>query len=774
MDVRCENCETVYELEESKLKPGGVTVKCTACGHMFKVRRSRTSSQAVVARPRSFDDEPTRRRQSSSPGSGDGEPVWLVRLSDGEIKTCRELATLQRWIVSGQVGRSGEISRTGKKWKPLSDIAELASFFQVADEVHHGGSIPQPVRTTTPGVQAAVPPRRQTSSHPHTIPREPVANVGTDANADANTFAASQSVRFSVGAVPPGATEEVTSPSALEDLVVEDTSQGGPRGWAMRDHTNADSDESGPTGGKPMSNVASEAAFARTTIQRDGEFEQGRFVAMDDADDYLDDLMPRRSGIGKWIALVSLMIMVAGAVVLYNVLRQGTTPNDEKQAPVATTEKVTPVVPDAAAKKVDTTTLPTTDLEEKVKNELVADTAAGLELVLEALSKTDPATKGPSLLALQARVETALGQHLADQAEDATGKAKRKLLASKKTHATAALKLADKVLSNEPSHVGALVAKARALTLRGSRGREIERWLRKALKAQPHDRDALVSRGLMFVRDNRLREARTLFDKIDNGSASGDVRPRYRLSLLDFADKSYEAAAKGAALVLEAQPEHAGAAALQERIRAATSVVTTDRMPDEESGGPSGVDSYDRLLERADRLAEGGNCSKAIVMYNKALDANPSGVGGLTGLGYCYLDGRKYASAHAKFRAALGISSRYQDALWGVAEAYDRQSLKPQAIAAYRRFIDKHPRSKRAEAAKRHIGRLGGGAPEPKQPAPQVPKDDTKGSTGTGDGAPKTEPDPSAEPAKTEPVKTEPPKTEPPPGGGAGGASSKE
>ena len=39
MDVRCEKCNTEYELDEARLKPGGVTVKCTTCGHMFKIRK---------------------------------------------------------------------------------------------------------------------------------------------------------------------------------------------------------------------------------------------------------------------------------------------------------------------------------------------------------------------------------------------------------------------------------------------------------------------------------------------------------------------------------------------------------------------------------------------------------------------------------------------------------------------------------------------------------------------------------------------------------------
>jgi tetratricopeptide (TPR) repeat protein len=152
-------------------------------------------------------------------------------------------------------------------------------------------------------------------------------------------------------------------------------------------------------------------------------------------------------------------------------------------------------------------------------------------------------------------------------------------------------------------------------------------------------------------------------------------------------------------------------------------VVASDPMPPEVPSGAGGgdgagggwADSYDRLLERADRLAEGGNCSAAKPIYERALDANPSGVGALTGLGYCHIDGREFASAHAKFRAALGVSPRYQPALWGMAEMYQRQGLTDQAIEGYRRFLREHPHSRRADQARRQIERLGG-AVEPEGP----------------------------------------------------------
>src|SRR5439155_2215753 len=138
MDVRCEKCQTEYELDESRLKPGGVTVKCTNCGHMFKIRKrsntnvgvpapaaeqrtkpisSRppvTSSSATVASPAPTAASPNvsappdgSPRASTDFGSGPTpEKQWLIRLENGDTKSCRELATLPQGIVPGIVGRA--------------------------------------------------------------------------------------------------------------------------------------------------------------------------------------------------------------------------------------------------------------------------------------------------------------------------------------------------------------------------------------------------------------------------------------------------------------------------------------------------------------------------------------------------------------------------------------------------------------------------------------------------------------------------------------------
>src|SRR5205814_9309664 len=71
------------------------------------------------------------------PGSAEAPTIerdWLIRLENGEQKSCRELATLQQWIIAGVVTRESLISRTGKTWKRLGDITDLGQYFTIADE----------------------------------------------------------------------------------------------------------------------------------------------------------------------------------------------------------------------------------------------------------------------------------------------------------------------------------------------------------------------------------------------------------------------------------------------------------------------------------------------------------------------------------------------------------------------------------------------------------------------------------------------------------------
>ena len=116
MDVRCERCSTVYDFDEARIPVEGLAVKCSTCGHVFRAFRS-------VAPHAGADDQ------------------WMVRQANGNVVRFKEMTTLQRWIVERKVTRDDQISKTGKAWKHLGEIAELTPFFQAVE---------QPVLAPTP------------------------------------------------------------------------------------------------------------------------------------------------------------------------------------------------------------------------------------------------------------------------------------------------------------------------------------------------------------------------------------------------------------------------------------------------------------------------------------------------------------------------------------------------------------------------------------------------------------------------------------------------
>src|SRR5688572_22550804 len=109
MDVRCERCQTEYELEDSSVSEAGTQVQCTVCGNTF-----------LVTRP-------------AGAGAADPEPPppaeWMLETSDGQLHRFRNLTSLQKWIIERKVTRDDKISRTGHAWRKLGDIVELAPFF---------------------------------------------------------------------------------------------------------------------------------------------------------------------------------------------------------------------------------------------------------------------------------------------------------------------------------------------------------------------------------------------------------------------------------------------------------------------------------------------------------------------------------------------------------------------------------------------------------------------------------------------------------------------
>jgi predicted Zn finger-like uncharacterized protein len=150
MDVRCERCKAQYLFDDDQVTPAGLTVQCTNCGHVFRVRKKElvvtvpvkpdevqgAPLLATAAAPRPGVAPPP----AASPGAShpaapepDRPREWRVRQANGNTFTFRELTTLQKWIIEQKVARDDEISHSGEQWKRLGNIAELASFFQVVE-----------------------------------------------------------------------------------------------------------------------------------------------------------------------------------------------------------------------------------------------------------------------------------------------------------------------------------------------------------------------------------------------------------------------------------------------------------------------------------------------------------------------------------------------------------------------------------------------------------------------------------------------------------------
>jgi predicted Zn finger-like uncharacterized protein len=98
MDVRCEKCQTEYELDEARLKPGGVTVKCTNCGHMFKIRK-RTPTNVGAHAP---SDKPTQVARPPTASARMATPVPAASDSaafDEPTRTGDSAADERQWLI---------------------------------------------------------------------------------------------------------------------------------------------------------------------------------------------------------------------------------------------------------------------------------------------------------------------------------------------------------------------------------------------------------------------------------------------------------------------------------------------------------------------------------------------------------------------------------------------------------------------------------------------------------------------------------------------------
>jgi predicted Zn finger-like uncharacterized protein len=138
MDVRCDRCQTEYELDDESIAEGGASVQCTSCGHTFVVgRQDRPGGKAPVA-------------AATTPGALPTTSSWMLTTEEGKTHRFRDSTTLQKWVVERRVGRADRVCPPGGTWRRLGDLDELRPFFDVVDQADRAAAAARTARPTRP------------------------------------------------------------------------------------------------------------------------------------------------------------------------------------------------------------------------------------------------------------------------------------------------------------------------------------------------------------------------------------------------------------------------------------------------------------------------------------------------------------------------------------------------------------------------------------------------------------------------------------------------
>jgi predicted Zn finger-like uncharacterized protein len=101
--VSCERCATEYDFDPTLIAKGGTRVRCTSCGHTFRV----VAPESETA-------------------------IWVVRTQDGELYEVASIGELKARIASRELSTDDEIRRGDEAWKGLGEIVELRPHFEAA------------------------------------------------------------------------------------------------------------------------------------------------------------------------------------------------------------------------------------------------------------------------------------------------------------------------------------------------------------------------------------------------------------------------------------------------------------------------------------------------------------------------------------------------------------------------------------------------------------------------------------------------------------------
>ena len=702
MDVQCERCKTEYEFDDALVSGRGTTVRCTNCGHQFKVRKAEVS-------------EP-------------GADRWGVRTSAGQELTFLTLRELQRAILAKQVGR-GDILRRGQTPpRALGAIAELEPFFD-----GRASSRPPPGSPAAAGAGRLPPAPAVPRGMPEAleVPRR-TASWGL---APENPQPAAPPPRPKIDTLrPPGA--GVAPPPAPPMAPVASSLALARTEMAPARIVPVDAEYDPVTQRKPVTppppavraappasplEVSSPLPPATAPVRRSHREDDYPSMRPSIPSAGLDDYAaPPRRRVGGWIVAVVLLLAVGvvGWVVAKPYLVR----------PMVATPQLDPRAAEFVA------------AGERYLSEGDIEAAQQAFDKASALAERDPRVLADeaTVAAVRADVPWLRMRLLADDDKED----RRITKADLDDRVARARKAADAAVASAPDDPAALRARVDSLRLAGDRDaarRDVSKIIAQA--AQPETAYVLAALDLAEPEPlwttllDRLRLAASREGNAGRARAalvyalaqSGDVAgAKAELAKLDSSPRPYAllrdlhafierlpargAAVGGAAssvphLDVSALPLQPSAPA------AAGAVAAAGGGGSDEAPVPGDNGSAMRAAQAAIRK---GDWERARTIYEALVARNPGDSEALSGLGDVSRATGDTAGALAAYKRALGVNPSYLPALLGVADTQWASGDHAGAVRAYKDIIDRFPEGTYPGYAKTRVdGMSGGGAPTP-------------------------------------------------------------
>ncbi|HEX7479888.1 MAG TPA: tetratricopeptide repeat protein [Polyangiales bacterium] len=665
MDVTCDRCGTDYEFEEALVSTRGTTVKCTQCGHLFKVYRPEAPVESTSEKHQ-----------------------WTVRRTDGSIHRLASLADLTRLIGEAAFAREDEVSRTGKAWKKLGEIDELRSFFPNSERPparQRRSTVPELGLRTTGNPPANAPLPRGVSS----VPPPAAAPAAPTATSAAAPEAPVGRARIDT----PRPTPRFESLGGAVDIDGRAESR-------SSDHVSARPAPAATPSPQPPSDLDAATTSRLRAVQGPAPLPVAQAIERTAA--ARPAPAPQRSTAAAWAAFIVVLTAAGlGIFLLWPQLQQRMRPATiadptaefvaRADAAFAThriqhfQDAITEYVKALAFHENDPHILSsvsrvyavwTQELLFKIKA-LQADARGAKDA--ERHSEAVALDKEQRQLSEQAK---RYGENAArknpgnEEAEVALADALRltgNLVAARSELDRA--RATETVASAETLRVAALLAVDEA-------GGDLRAGVKLASQAVAQEPDSIRARLLL---------ARMLV-------ADGDVAgARYHLNAVTMRDRSHPGIT-----AIERELDRPTPPAADAGPDAATAEST--KRPPSAAAESEEPRSYEAYISRGKVMLEAGEVSTAQRLFEQALFVRPTSAAAHTGLGYVALEKARPALAVEHFQQAT--RSGNAEAFIGLADAYRRLNRLRDALKAYQSYLSLEPAGAQASIAHAQVDRL--------------------------------------------------------------------